>query len=199
MPIPHVAAQAAFYAVIGCWWIFGLVFWLRKQPPQAREAKRDRTSLLGLLLQAVAYFIVWYAPLQHRQFSATTYGSPMLEWGMAVLTVAIAAASIWLVNAAVRRLGKQWALSARLVEGHMLIQDGPYSLVRNPIYTGMFGLLVATGLAVGRGIPLLGAIVLFALGTYIRVHREERLLRDAFGSEFEAYAQKVPAVIPGIY
>lgn len=199
MATQHLAAQVAFYAVIGCWWIFGLVFWLRKQPPQAREAKRDRSSLFGLLLQAVAYFIVWSSPLQLGRLSPTTYESSVVAWGMAVLTVAIAAASVWLVNAAVRRLGKQWALSARLVEGHMLIQDGPYSLVRNPIYTGMFGLLVATGLAVGRGIPLLVAIVLFALGTYIRVHREERLLRDAFGSEFEAYAQKVPALIPGIY
>ena len=195
----HLAARAAFYGVIGCWWVFGLVFWFRKQPPRAREAKRDRTSLFGLLMQAVAYFIVWSSPLQQRRLSPTIYESPVVAWGMMVLTVVIAVASVWLVNSAVRRLGKQWALSARLVEGHTLIQDGAYSFVRNPIYTGMFGMLIATGLAAGRWIPLLVAILLFALGTYIRIHREERLLREAFGSEFEAYAQKVPAVIPGIY
>lgn len=199
MATQHVAARLAFYAVIGCWWIFGLVFWFRRQPPRAREAKRDRTSLFGLLLQAAAYFFVWASPLQHGRLSPTTYESPEVAWGIAVLTVAIAVASVWLVNSAVRRLGKQWALSARLVEGHTLIQDGPYSLVRNPIYTGMFGMLLATGMAAGRWIPLLAATLLFALGTYIRVHREERLLREAFGAEFEEYARKVPAVIPGIY
>ena len=108
-----------------------------------------------------------------------------------------AVASTWLVNAAARRLGKQWALTARLVEGHTLIQDGPYRFVRNPIYTGMFGLLVATGLAAGRWIPLLVAIVLFIPGTYIRIRSEERLLREAFGSEFEAYARQSPGVDPG--
>jgi len=195
----HVAARAAFYGVIGCWWIFGLVFWFRKQPPRAHEAKRDRTSLFGLLLQAVAYFIVWSSPLQQGRLSPTTYASSVAAWGMAVLTVTIAVASVWLVNSAVRRLGKQWALSARLVEGHTLIQDGPYSFVRNPIYTGMFGMLIATGLAAGRWIPLLSAILIFALGTYIRIYREERLLREGFGAEFEAYARKVPAVFPGIY
>lgn len=195
----HVAARAAFYGVIGCWWIFGLVFWFRKQPPRAHEAKRDRTSLFGLLLQAVAYFIVWSSPLQQGRLSPTTYASSVAAWGMAVLTVTIAVASVWLVNSAVRRLGKQWALSARLVEGHTLIQDGPYSFVRNPIYTGMFGMLIATGLAAGRWIPLLSAILIFALGTYIRIHREERLLREGFGAEFEAYARKVPSVFPGIY
>ena len=90
-------------------------------------------------------------------------------------------------------------LAARLVEGHTLIQDGPYRFVRNPIYTGMFGMLLATGLAAGRWIPLLVGIVLFTAGTYIRIRSEERLLRQAFGSEFEDYVRKVPALIPGIY
>ncbi|MBZ5663869.1 MAG: isoprenylcysteine carboxylmethyltransferase family protein [Acidobacteriia bacterium] len=196
---PHVAATGAFYAVIVCWWIFGLTFWLRKNPPRAREAKRDRTSLLGLLLQAVGYFIVWFYPLQRGRFSPGTYGLPAMEWGLAVLTVVIAVVSVWLVNSAARRLGKQWALAARLVEGHTLIQDGPYRFVRNPIYTGMFGMLLATGLAAGRWIPLLVAIVFFSAGTYVRIHVEERLLRQAFGAEFEKYARKVPALIPGIY
>ena len=191
--------RVAFYVVIVCWWLFALTFWLRKRLPRAQEAKRDRTSLIGLFLQAVAYFSVGFYPLQLREFSPVTSESWVVEWGLAVLTVAIAIASVWLVNAAARRLGKQWALAARLVEGHTLIQDGPYRYVRNPIYTGMFGMLLATGLAAGRWMPLLVAIVLFAAGTYIRIRSEERLLRQAFGSEFEEYARNVPALIPGIY
>jgi len=196
---PHVAQRAAFYVVIVCWWLFALTFWLRKRPPRAQEAKRDRTSLIGLFLQAIAYVSVGFYPLQQRQFSPVASGSRVVEWGLAALTVAIAIASVWLVNAAARRLGKQWALAARLVEGHTLIQDGPYRFVRNPIYTGMFGMLLATGLAAGRWIPLLVAIIFFAAGTYIRIRSEERLLRQAFGSEFEEYARNVPALIPGIY
>jgi protein-S-isoprenylcysteine O-methyltransferase Ste14 len=195
----HVAARVEFYAVIVCWWIFGLTFWLRKRPPRARETKRDWTSLIGMFLQGAAYFCVWSFPLEQKHFSPFRPGSPVVEWGLAVLTVAIAVASTWLVNAAARRLGKQWALAARLVEGHTLVQDGPYRFVRNPIYTGMFGMLVATGLAVAQWIPLLVGIVLFIPGTHIRIRSEERLLRQAFGPEFEAYARGVPALIPGIY
>ena len=198
-PTPHVAARVAFYAVIVCWWIFGLTFWLRKRPARAREAKRDWTSLIGLLLQAAGYACVWSFPLRQKQFSPVVSTSPVVEWGLAVLTVAIAVASTWLVNAAARRLGKQWALAARLVEGHTLIQDGPYRFVRNPIYAGMFGMLVATGLAATQWVPLLIAIVLFIAGTYIRIRSEECLLREAFGAEFEAYARNVPALIPGVY
>jgi protein-S-isoprenylcysteine O-methyltransferase Ste14 len=185
--------------VIACWWLFALTFWLRKRPPRAIEAKRDWTSLIGLLLQAAAYFCVWFYPLQRRQFLPVTLASQPAEWGFAVLTVVIAVASVWLVNASARRLGKQWALAARLVEGHTLIQDGPYRFVRNPIYTGMFGMLLATGLILTQWIPLLIAIVLFIAGTWVRVRSEERLLREAFGPRFEEYARNVPALIPGIY
>src|SRR6266853_7060125 len=171
---PYVAQRAAFYVVIVCWWLFALTFWLRKRPPGVQEAKRDRTSLVGLFLQAIAYFSVGFYPLQQRQFSPVTSGSRVLEWGLAVLTVAIALASVWLVNAAARRLGKQWALTARLVEGHALIQDGPYRFVRNPIYTGMFGMLLATGLAADRWQVLPLAVTVFVIGTVIRVRSEEK-------------------------
>jgi protein-S-isoprenylcysteine O-methyltransferase Ste14 len=40
------------------------------------------------------------------------------------------------------------------------------------------------------------AIVVFAIGTFIRVRSEEKLLRELFGSVFDEYARKVPAVIP---
>lgn len=118
---------------------------------------------------------------------------------MAVITVGIAAGSAWLVNAAARRLGKQWALAARLVDDHTLIQEGPYRFVRNPIYAGMFGMLIATGLVASHWLPLLCATVLFAIGTCIRIRIEEHLLREAFGNRFEEYARRVPALIPGVY
>ena len=188
-----------FYVLIGCWWAFALTFWLRKQPPPTQDVKCDRSSLLGLLLQAAAYSIIWFYPMQQRQFSAVADGSRAMARGVAALTIVIAIGSVWLVNAAARRLGKQWALTARVVEGHTLIQDGPYRFVRNPIYTGMFGMLLATGVAAGQWKALLAASVLFLAGTHIRVRSEERLLCHAFGREFETYRRKVAALIPGVY
>jgi protein-S-isoprenylcysteine O-methyltransferase Ste14 len=192
-------ARAVFYAVIGCWCIFLVTFALRACRMRRRETKRDRTAMAGFLLQSVAYLAVWLYPLQRTQFSAIVPMPRATEAVVAVVTVAMAAASVWLVNAASRRLGKQWALAARLVEGHDLISDGPYRLVRNPIYTGMFGLLLATGLAMSRWTTLLATSAVFAAGTLIRIRIEEKLLRQAFGVAFDEYARRVPALIPGIY
>jgi protein-S-isoprenylcysteine O-methyltransferase Ste14 len=200
LPGAPTPAKVAFYGVILCWWLFGLTFWLRKQPhTRAKATQRDLTSYLGMALQSVGYFIVWYFPFLLHRSSLIASAPPWLAWTLTALTLAIGAFSAIFVNAAARQLGKQWSLAARIVENHNLIQDGPYRIVRNPIYTGMFGMLIATGLTVSPLLPLIIASAVFLLGTYIRVRIEERLLRQTFGSQFDAYKHRVPAVIPGLW
>ena len=80
-----------------------------------------------------------------------------------------------------------------------MITAGPYAYIRNPIYTGMLGMLIATGRAMEHWIALIAAVIIFAIGMVIRVRAEEKLLRAQFGEEFEDYARRVPAVLPGIY
>ena len=83
-----------------------------------------------------------------------------------------------------------------MLEGHKLVTEGPYSGVRNPIYTGMLGMPLATGLAVSHWIGLIIAVAVFALGTAIRLRSEAALQREMFGAEFEDYERGLPAVIP---
>jgi protein-S-isoprenylcysteine O-methyltransferase Ste14 len=185
--------------VILCWVFFVGIFLLRKRPPKASEATRDPRSRLGIILQMCAYFLVWFQPPRTAFLPPVAALSGVPGIAFAVFTIALAAGSGWLLESAVRTLGKQWALQARLVEGHKLITVGPYAYVRNPIYTGMLGMLIATGLAMEHWIATIVAVIIFAAGLVIRVRSEEKLLRGAFGQEFEDYAKRVPAVVPGIY
>jgi protein-S-isoprenylcysteine O-methyltransferase Ste14 len=186
----------AFGVVMLSWLAFVVVFalFLRNKAPSAPDSKREPTSIVGIALQGIGYAIVWI--LRRPPFSPIVSASKFVEIALAVLTMTVAIGSVWFCSAAVRTLGKQWSITARVLEGHKLITSGPYNVVRNPIYTGMFGMLLATGLAISHWIGLLIAIVVFAVGTAIRVRSEEKLLRETFGQEFEAYARKVPAVVP---
>ncbi len=125
--------------------------------------------------------------------------SQALEIVFAIITVSIAFGSVWIVMAAVQTLGKEWSVTARLIEGHKLATRGPYRFVRHPIYTGMLGMLLATGLAISQWPSLVAAIATFFIGTIIRVRSEEKLLREQFGPKFEAYSKRVPAMLPGVY
>ena len=199
MSSPTPIAIATLVGVILCWLFFVGIFLLRKRPPKAPEAKRDQIATLGIILQMFGYFLAFFQPPWEPFLPPVGLLSGVPGIVFAVFTVVIAAGSGWLVETAIRTLGKQWALRARLVEGHELITVGPYAHVRNPIYTGMFGMLIATGLAMEHWTGLIAAIVFFALGTVIRVRSEEKLLRSEFGKEFDDYAGRVPAVLPGIF
>jgi protein-S-isoprenylcysteine O-methyltransferase Ste14 len=190
----------AFVVVMISWFAFAavfLAFLTRRQTPAARDRKREPASIAGIVLQGVSYAVVWSA--RRPSFTPIADLGKFFEIASAVLAMALAISSVWLVSAAVRALGKQWSLAARVLEGHRLITEGPYNVVRNPIYTGMFGMLLATGLAFSHWLGLLFAIVVFAIGTAIRVHSEEKLLRETFGEEFKSYARKVPAVVPFLF
>lgn len=192
--------HAAVCAVVaGAWVAFEVVLFLflRRRPPQAREGARDTSSRIGLALQSLSYVVV-LASMRERFTHIASLGQ-VLDIALAVSTAVLAVGSVWLMRSAFGTLGAQWSLTARVLADHELIMSGVYGLVRHPIYTGMFGLLLATGLAASHWIGLLAGLVVFWTGTSIRVRSEERLLRAAFGAQYEDYARRVPAVLPGIY
>src|SRR5437763_15426068 len=184
----------AFVVMALSWLAFVITFFFHKKPPSPPDQKRDPSSIIGIVFQGLGYAIVW--TIRRSWFTPMFGSNKFLEIALAIVTMVLTVASVWFCSAAIRTLGTQWSLAARVVEGHKLVTEGPYSIVRNPIYTGMFGMLLATGLAVSHWIGLAIAIVVFALGTFIRVRSEEKLLREMFAAEFDAYAQEVPAVIP---
>lgn len=187
---------AAFVVVISCWVVFAVILLRRGGQVKTVDAKRARASDYGLGLQGLAYLVLFI--IRREPFTQlSTYNS--LNWLFVSLAVILAVGSIWIIAVAINTLGKEWSVKARLIEGHRLVTAGPYRFVRNPIYTGMLGMLLATGLVISRWPALLIAVAIFFVGTMIRIRSEEQLLRSAFGSEFDNYSRRVSAIIPFIF
>jgi protein-S-isoprenylcysteine O-methyltransferase Ste14 len=187
---------AAFVLAAG-WVGYGVILALGKRGAARGDAKRDVKSSVGFLLQCAAYGICFLFPRTY--FSPLFPMSRLNEGILSGFAVAFTIGSVWFCYAAARALGRQWALMARVIEGHELISQGPYAVVRNPIYLAMFGMLIGTGLVVSRWPALVGAAVVFAAGTAIRIRAEENLLREAFGAKFDDYARRVPAFVPRLW
>ena len=147
MPSIEYVDTVAWAAVNICWVSFLLPFLFRKRPPaDARDQRRDRMSMVGFVMQAIAYAIIWGT----RRPDASGF-VPAGYWVRAAFDVAAilsGAWAIWFVVAGVIVLGKQWSLSARVLEGHELATTGPYAIVRHPIYTAMVLMALATGIVV---------------------------------------------------
>ena len=183
----------ALILVFLSWIIFGLIFLLRKKPPKAAEAKRASVAKWGIALQGCGFALVGSI---HRAYWWPLPPSTVGEMTLAIVAIVLAFASVWWSSRAVQTLGKQWTYDARVIEGHELVTQGPYAVVRNPIYLGMFGLMVSTGLVFTTWWALLIAVTVFLVGNQVRIRAEEKLLRETFGSQFDDYARRVPAFFP---
>ncbi len=82
--------------------------------------------------------------------------------------------------------------------GNYLIQDGPYSMVRNPMYLG----IILIGLGTVLFVLELWVAVLFALLFILRYWqlfvKEEKILQNNFGPQYIAYKKNVPRLFPSL-
>jgi len=93
--------------------------------------------------------------------------------------------------------GRIWA-SAYVIgrKNRSLVTDGPFSIVRNPLYFCSFLAFVGAGLS----FESLALAVVFALTFFAThwptIHAEERHLEEIFGEAYRAYRSRVPRFVP---
>jgi protein-S-isoprenylcysteine O-methyltransferase Ste14 len=90
---------------------------------------------------------------------------------------------------------RTWA-AGTLVKKKRLISDGPYALVRHPLYLGsillMLGFTLLTGMWWNLALACVVAIISF--GGAIR--GEERFLADKFGEKWTSYSSRCGRLLP---
>lgn len=96
------------------------------------------------------------------------------------------------------RISARGYKAERSNNGNALVTDGPYGLIRNPMYLGI--LLVGIGIvcAVGRFWALLIFLVGFFLNYWYLFACEEAALEKLFGAAYKEYKRRVPRIIPSV-
>lgn len=189
--IRHVAYDISHFALWFCWGSLGLVWVVgarvearRPSPPQQQNGY-DLASRAGAIL-AIAIVLT-----PGSLWRSLTISAPLLRLIGVVLLIAGEAATVWARIA----LGAMWSSAVVAKAGHELRTDGPYRVVRHPIYSGILAMLTASALTQGLGrwlaIGLTVSGVLFA-----KLRAEDRLLAREFPDEFPCYRKRVPAVLP---
>jgi len=77
-----------------------------------------------------------------------------------------------------------------------LVVEGPYRIVRNPMYWSVVSVMLGEALAF-RSLTLaeIGCAVFAGAILFVMVY-EEPILRKKFGAEYEAYCRRVPRWLP---
>lgn len=125
-----------------------------------------------------------------------------IRWHTAIifgLGIAILLAGVALRLYAMRTLGRFFTRSVAIHAGQVVIQHGPYRLIRHPSYTGALITLLGLGLALTNWASLIAISTIPAVGFLYRIPIEERALVEALGEPYREYMHHTHRLIPFIW
>jgi protein-S-isoprenylcysteine O-methyltransferase Ste14 len=118
-----------------------------------------------------------------------------LRWVGALLLVA----GVTLLGWAHRHLDRNFHSLVVSRPGHVLIQSGPYRIIRHPIYTAYLLAYGGGGLLAANWVLAVIATVAFALLVVLRLPQEEALLLNTFGDRYRRYIARTGALLPRVW
>ena len=188
-----------FLLIVGIIYSAGVVYlyWIRRNQSWASgaggavvgEERGDHSFWLIALGMASAFYA---SPVEYGFFPALL---PRAVWAKAfgvVLVISGFALFIW----ARRAMKAFYSGHINVTEAQPLVQSGPYRLIRHPAYAGF--LLMALGIVLGYSslVGLAAVLLLLLPGLAWRIRVEESLLEAHFGPQWQAYCDRVPAMLP---
>jgi len=161
---------------------YGLIVWayLRRGPARATSGVR-----LALLAAPVATFLPLALP--HTAEGGVATGVVLLGDLLLVLGLSWSA---W----ALRCLDRSLSIVPQARE---LVDHGPYSVVRHPLYLGEIVAMLGLALTLGGALPL-GLLVLLVVLQCYRAVQEEALLVTALPG-YDLYRSRTARVLPGLF
>lgn len=186
-------------------WAVGVVSWYVLRIPFERKARRmkvtnaahrnarDMTlltiSTLGLGIVPGIYALTGWPRLASYPITSVQVVAGVLVFLWA----------LWLFWRTHKAIGRYWSVTLEIKEKHELVTTGVYARVRHPMYSAFFLWALAQALLLPNWIAGPAGLIGFGILFFFRVGREEQMMREAFGAEYDAYVRRTKRVIPGIY
>jgi protein-S-isoprenylcysteine O-methyltransferase Ste14 len=116
------------------------------------------------------------------------------EYAGAALTVIGLGFAVW----ARFSLGMNWSALPTLKAEQKLSRNGPYGIVRHPIYSGFMLATVGTAITRGEAGGLISCVLVILAWSY-KARVEESFMRQNFGAQYDRYSREVKGLIPLVW
>jgi protein-S-isoprenylcysteine O-methyltransferase Ste14 len=192
--------RIAFWLIFGGMLVMQVYFSYRLRligdhtPADGTEVKREGSwpTIVRLIRSAaLAVFLVLYA-LDDPLLRALAL--PLHDW-LRWMGVALGILSLVLYGWSRLTLGSEWSSKLRFQEKHQLITIGPYTWVRHPIYLSLLIFMTGISLVTANWVLIVFLAVSF-MDLMLRIPKEEQMMIEKFGEEYEAYMIRTGKLIP---
>jgi protein-S-isoprenylcysteine O-methyltransferase Ste14 len=180
--------------------VFGIYFY-RRDPKLLERRLRDREPRPEQKQIKMLWVSLWLCTLalpglDHRLgWSAVRFGGvPVFLSGAAFVAVIIA----WILVFHVMRFNTFASAVVQVEAGQKVVTDGPYAIVRHPMYAGFALLILATPFALGSYVAIVPALLLMPV-LVLRLRDEERALRRGLSGYAEYCGRTRYRMIPFVF
>lgn len=191
--IGRAMSLAYRYLFPALWLSWAAYWWLASRGAKASVRQEPlRSRLHHVVPLMLAFWLLWADRVPGALLSERAFRwAPWEFWLGAAMTVAGLGFAVW----ARIHIGRNWSGIVTIKQDHELITDGPYALVRHPIYTGLLLAFIGSALARGEWRGGLAFLVAWA-ALWGKLRLEERWMVERFGSDYVNYQKRVPALLP---
>ncbi len=188
---PETALFWAAYAVCYLAEALGSFF----QKPGPADKRRDRRSHAVIVAgTAVSLFLAFCLAAALPRLRMSAEEGAMLVAGAALILCGVAFRwyAIWV-------LGRFFTRTVAIREGHRIVRDGPYRLLRHPSYTGYLIAVLGLAIALDNGAAAL-VLLVFNVAIYAyRIRVEEAAMAEEFGDVYRTYQRQTWCLLPLIF
>ncbi|MFL5330124.1 MAG: methyltransferase family protein [Gemmataceae bacterium] len=198
------SAFAIYFAHLAYWASLGVAIYVfrsgdNSQSPMASGEPATNQEKTAPYSRALVWFHAIAFGIMYWGIGQDVFGHEIPVWfvGQSVVGCAVialgAALAVWALA-----FFHSWRFRAKLDEGHRLATGGPFRLFRHPIYMALNMLALGSAIWIPSPIVWIG-FVLMVIGSDLRGRAEEKLLGEAFGSEYRDYCARTSRFVPGVY
>jgi protein-S-isoprenylcysteine O-methyltransferase Ste14 len=167
----------------------------RSREVKVAKSRKGPVEVFLLTIAWIAFFlpIFWIATPWLAFADFPLYSFPLVTGSLLLVL------GLWLFHRSHADLGTNWSVTLEIRDSHRLVTTGLYRHVRHPMYSA----LVLYGLGQMVTVPnwVVGPsyVVAMLLMCALRLGPEEKLMRDEFNGEYEAYASRTKRLVPGLW
>lgn len=199
---PSIFFQIAFIAIFSC--LTAVRLYYRISTGAIRDGVfTRREGLFPVVLRWLLGLPLLYATVSFIFFSSggivTGSGDWMyvsLPFALRSVGVVVGFGAVALIVLVHRELGVYFSSTLVIRPEHKLVTTGPYRFVRHPMYTSYLLLFIGAFLVSANWVIGASGTAVIATLMTVRLKREEALLIDRFGPEYQEYRRTTGMFIP---
>jgi protein-S-isoprenylcysteine O-methyltransferase Ste14 len=96
-------------------------------------------------------------------------------------------------------LGTYFTTVVKTSSDQVVVERGPYRILRHPSYAGLLAAFVGCGLILGNWVGTAACFLLILVGLIYRLQREEHAMIDSLGAAYLAFAKDRARLVPFIW